>query len=180
MVRYACTSKLNSGNTEWLVLITVYLLPPKLAAFILISQEEKPPTLVITPPMPKCPIDEWQMAWAKLGIETVLPLCIAPACSLLPWSSQKQVLQPPAQLRQSHCLGTTPSRNVGHPQNRAQHCCVTMGDFTCTRCCLAFFVLSSPKCAGTLLPTAQRWPQEGLGSCFCCVPADSCWQALPG
>lgn len=109
MVRYACTSKLNRMHTEWLALITVSLSPPKLAAFIQISQEEKPPAHVITPPMPRCPTEEWQMAWAKTVIETVLPLCIVLACSLLPWSSQKQVLQPPAQLRQPHCLGTTPS-----------------------------------------------------------------------
>lgn len=83
--------------------------PPKPAAFIQISQEEKPPAHVITPPMSRCPKEEWQMAWAKTVIETVLPLCIVLACSLLPWSSQKQVLQPPAQLRQPHCPGTTPS-----------------------------------------------------------------------
>lgn len=35
--------------------------------------------------------------------------CIFLACFLLPWSPQKQVLQPPAQLRQPHCLGSTPS-----------------------------------------------------------------------
>lgn len=122
MVRHACTSKQNSVNTEWLALITVSPPSPQTGCFIPISQEEKPPAHVITPPMPKRPTEEWQMAWAKIEIETVMPLCIVPACSLLPWSSQKQALQPSAQLRQPHSLGTTPSRDVGHPRSRAQHC----------------------------------------------------------
>lgn len=49
-------------NTEWLALITVSLPLPSLAAFIRISQEEKPPAHVITPSMPRCPTEEWQMA----------------------------------------------------------------------------------------------------------------------
>lgn len=37
----------------------------------------------------------------------ILGPCIFLAHLLLPWSPQKQVLQPPAQLRQPHCLGST-------------------------------------------------------------------------
>lgn len=76
--------------------------------------------------------------------------------------------------------GHNPLQGCWAPSEQGTALLITMGDFTCTRCLLVFFVLSPPKGAGSLLSTAQRWPQEGLGSRFCCVPADLCWQALSG
>lgn len=105
------------------------------------------------------------------------------ASFLLPWSPQKQVLQPPAQLSQPHCWGSTPSSKGMLSSLRAGHRAGVLPR-SISPAALALWhlllYLSPPKCGGPLLPAAWRWSREGLSYHCCRVPAGWCWQAPQG
>lgn len=105
------------------------------------------------------------------------------ASFLLPWSPQKQVLQPPAQLSQPRCRGSTPSSKGMLSSLRAGHRAGILPR-SISPAALALWhlllYLSPPKRGGPLLPAACRWSQEGLSYRCCRVPAGWRWQAPQG